>query len=74
VRKTGRLVAIQEAPPMCGIASEVVATVTEAGAVLQSPPARVTGKQAPIAFSPPLEDAILPHAGDIVQAVKRIMA
>lgn len=71
VRKTGRLVAVQEAPPMCGIAGEIIATVVEAGTPLKATPQRVTGKQSPIPFSPPLEDAVLPHPEDIVQAVRR---
>ncbi len=73
VRKTGRLVAIQEAPPLCGIAGEIIASVAEAGAALKAPAVRVTGKPAPIPFSPPLEEEVLPTVNDIVQAANRVL-
>jgi acetoin:2,6-dichlorophenolindophenol oxidoreductase subunit beta len=73
VEKTRRLVAIQEAPPMCGIAAEVIAIVMEAGLSLKAAPIRVTGKQAPIPFSPSLEPLILPSVDSIVRAVNRAL-
>lgn len=73
VRKTGRLVAVQESSVLCGIAGEIVATVCESGVALKSAPRRVTGKSAPIPFSPPLEDHVLPHPEDIIQAARTVM-
>ena len=73
VYKTGRLVCIQESPPMCGLAAEVITCVMESGISLSSAPQRVTGKQAPIPFSPALEPIVLPSVDDIVQAVTKVM-
>jgi len=73
VHKTRRLVCVQEAPPMCGIAAEVLSRVVESGVSLVSAPQRVTGKQSPIPFSPALEPAVLPSVDEIIQAVTRVM-
>jgi pyruvate/2-oxoglutarate/acetoin dehydrogenase E1 component len=71
VRKTGRVLAVQDAPPMCGMAAEVVALVAEKmGMSLRVAPRRVTAKQAPIPFSPKLEDYVLPSVTDIVEAAR----
>jgi len=73
VTKTRRLVAVQEAPPVCGVASEVITVVMEAGLSLQTAPQRVTGKQAPIPFSPALEPVVIPSVEEIIQAVTNVM-
>jgi pyruvate dehydrogenase E1 component beta subunit len=73
VEKTRRLVCVQESPPMCGIAAEVISRVVESGISLASAPQRVTGKQAPIPFSPILEPAVLPSVEEIIQAVTKVM-
>jgi len=73
INKTRRLVAVQEAPPVCGIAAEVVACAMESGISLLSAPVRVTGKQAPIPFSPALEPLVIPQVEDIVNAVVKVM-
>ena len=74
VRKTGRVLAVQEAPPMCGMAAEVVALVAEGlGTSLRAAPRRVTAKQAPIPFSPKLEDYVLPSVTDIVEAARSMV-
>jgi len=74
VRKTRRLVAVQEAPPMCGITAEVITSVIESGINLTSAPVRVTGKQSPIPFSPALERLAVPQVEDITSAVVKIMS
>jgi pyruvate/2-oxoglutarate/acetoin dehydrogenase E1 component len=74
VHRTRRVVAIQEAPPSCGIAAEIVAVVAESGADMRAPPQRVTGEQAPIPFSPVLESAVLPQVEDIVETARLVMA
>jgi pyruvate dehydrogenase E1 component beta subunit len=73
LEKTRRLVALQESPPVCGVAAEVLACVFESGIPLLKPPQRVTGKQAPIPFSPALEKAALPQVEDIIQSVSRML-
>ncbi len=73
VAKTGRAVAIDEGPPQCSLASEVAAVVTEATfGHLQAPVARVTSANAPVPFSPPLEDAHVPTVYKIVAAALRL--
>lgn len=73
VQKTRRLVCVQESAPMCGIAAEVISCVVESGTSLISAPQRVTGKQAPIPFSPALEPVVLPSVNEIIQAVTKVM-
>jgi pyruvate dehydrogenase E1 component beta subunit len=74
VEKTRRLVAVQEAPKTCGIAAEVISSVVEAGVSLRTAPQRVTGKQAPIPFSPELEPVVVPSVDEIQKAVSRVLA
>jgi pyruvate dehydrogenase E1 component beta subunit len=73
VRKTGRLVVVDEANRTCSIASEIAATVAEeAFDSLKAPILRVARPDAPIGYSPPLEDYATPDANDIVRAVRKI--
>jgi pyruvate/2-oxoglutarate/acetoin dehydrogenase E1 component len=71
LRKTGRLVVIDEAPPRCGIASDVAALCVDRGFnFLNAPVKKVTGPHAPVPFSPVLEDAYLPTAERVIAAVR----
>jgi acetoin:2,6-dichlorophenolindophenol oxidoreductase subunit beta len=68
--RTGRLVVIDEAPPRCGIATDVAALCVDRGFdYLRAPIKRVTAPHSPVPFSPALEDAFLPTADRIVAAV-----
>ena len=72
VRKTGRFVAVDESKPICGAASEWVATVAEkAFAFLKAPPQRVSGQDVASPFSPVLERTVIPSADEVVAAVRR---
>lgn len=72
VRKTGIAVVADEAPVVCSMASEVAASVQDAAFdYLDAPVGRVTGRRVPLPNSPPLMDAALPHAGEVVDAVNR---
>ncbi len=73
LEKTRRLVAVQEAPPICGIAAEVLALAFESGISLLTAPKRVMAKPAPIPFSKPLEEEILPTIEDIASAINRVL-
>ncbi|MDH3242790.1 MAG: alpha-ketoacid dehydrogenase subunit beta, partial [Alphaproteobacteria bacterium] len=73
VGRTGRLVAVDEAGGTCSVASEIIALVAQAGLALKAPPVRVNRPDAPVAFSPPLEDAVTPGAAQIEAAVRRVM-
>ena len=69
--KTGRLVVIDEAPPHCGIASDVAALCVDRGFdLLDAPVKQVTAPHTPVPFSPVLEDAYLPSAERVVAAVR----
>ena len=73
VKKTNRLVAVEEGWPQCGIAAEICAVVMESDAFdyLDAPVERVTGADVPMAYAIPLEKMSLPQVEDIVAAVSR---
>lgn len=75
VRKTGRLVAVTEAPGFGSIASEVAARIQESVFDwLAGPVVRVGAKHAPIAHSPALFETVIPQAADIDRAVRALVS
>jgi pyruvate dehydrogenase E1 component beta subunit len=75
VAKTGRLVVVDAAPSMGGIAAEVAALVTESAFdCLKAPPIRVTAPNIPVPFSPALEKLMYPTASSIADAARRVCA
>ena len=71
--KTGRLVVIDEAPPRCGIASDVAALCVDRGFdYLNAPVKRVTAPHSPVPFSAVLEDAFVPTAEKVIAAVREL--
>jgi pyruvate dehydrogenase E1 component beta subunit len=71
VRKTGRLVVVDEARLTCSAASEVSATVAEhAFGALRGPIRRVCVPDLAMPFSPPLERRLLPDAERIATAAE----
>jgi acetoin:2,6-dichlorophenolindophenol oxidoreductase subunit beta len=76
VRKTGRLVVVDEACQTCGAAAEIIAFTTADGPTFQklkAAPARVCGLDVPIPFSPPMEKYALPDKEKIIAAVREVM-
>ena len=74
VEKTGRLLIVDEAFPVCSFASEVAAAVaSERLYDLDAPIRRLGPKAVPHPFSPPLEQAMMPQVDDIVRAVVGLM-
>jgi pyruvate dehydrogenase E1 component beta subunit len=76
VRKTGRLVVVDEACQTCGAAAEIMAlTTADRGAFekLKSAPARVCGLDIPIPFSPPMEKFALPDQAKVIKAIKAVL-
>ncbi len=70
----GRLVVVDEASPVCGMASEIAAlAATECPRALKAPVQKVTPPAVPIPFSPALEAAYLPTAKAIAAAVRRTL-
>ncbi|MDE8343665.1 MAG: pyruvate dehydrogenase complex E1 component subunit beta [Acidocella sp.] len=71
VKKTSRVVSIEEGWPVCGIGAEIIAAVTEGcWDWLDAPPARVHGADVPLPYAANLEKLALPHAEQVVAAVK----
>jgi pyruvate dehydrogenase E1 component beta subunit len=74
VRKTGRLVTVDEGNATCSIGSEIAALAAEyAFDALKAPILRVARPAVPVAFSPPLEAFITPSAEKIVGAARKLM-
>jgi pyruvate dehydrogenase E1 component beta subunit len=72
VASTGRVVIVDEGPPTCSVATEVITAVVEDAATfaaLRSPPVRVTAASVPVPFARGLEDEVLPSVRRIVNAV-----
>ena len=75
VKKTNRAIVLHEDVRTGGIAGEVAAIINEeAFDWLDAPIVRITAKDTPVPFSPPLEDWFLPKAEDVVRAARRLMA
>lgn len=75
VERTGRLVVVDESPPRCSLASDIMGIVSEkAFASLKAPPQAVTPPHTPIPFARELESAYLPSPDKIVAAVRKTLA
>ena len=73
VKKTGRIVTVQEGWPQCGIGAEVAARVVEqAFDYLDAPVARVHGKDVPMPYAANLEKLALPSVAEVVEAAKSV--
>jgi len=74
VKKTNRVVTVEEGWPICGIASEIATQVMEqAFDYLDAPPARVTGKDVPMPYAANLEKLALPSVDDVIAAAKAVL-
>ncbi len=72
VEKTNRCVVAHEAVTRMGFGAEVAALVQHrAFDYLDAPVERVGAKFAPIPFAPVMEEYVVPHAEDVLAAVKR---
>jgi pyruvate dehydrogenase E1 component beta subunit len=75
VRKTGRLVAVDETHVTGGVASEILATVTDAlSGEMRFRGTRVGALDTPIPFSPPLEKTVIPDEARIETAIRQMLA
>jgi pyruvate/2-oxoglutarate/acetoin dehydrogenase E1 component len=75
VRKTSKVVLLQEASRSCGVMAEVAALIAEeAFEDLDGPVVRVSAPDTPVPFSPPLERAVLPQVDDIREACRELLA
>ncbi len=74
VKKTNRMVALEEAWPLAGISTELTYKVQQdAFDYLDAPIRRITTTDTPMAYSPTLVEAFLPNADKVVQVIKEVM-
>jgi pyruvate dehydrogenase E1 component beta subunit len=74
VRKTNRLVVLEEAWPFASVASEITYIVQErAFDFLDAPIQRITTADTPAPYAPTLLKEWLPNADDVIKAVKKVM-
>jgi pyruvate dehydrogenase E1 component beta subunit len=74
VKKTNRLVILEEAWPFGSISSEITYIVQEqAFDFLDAPIQRITTADTPAPYSPVLLQEWLPNANDVINAVKKVM-
>jgi pyruvate dehydrogenase E1 component beta subunit len=73
VKKTGRIVTVEEGWRQSGVGAEIAASVTEhAFDWLDAPVTRVTGKDVPMPYAANLEKLALPSVADVVAAAKAV--
>ena len=74
VRKTGRLVVVDESPPRCSIAADIAASVSEhAFSDLEAPVQRVTAPHTPVPLAPELEQRYIPDVDRVIAAVNAVV-
>ncbi len=73
VKKTNRIVSVEEGWPFAGIGAEIAAIVVEeCFDWLDAPPKRVTGKDVPLPYAANLERLAVPQVEDIVAAAREV--
>jgi 2-oxoisovalerate dehydrogenase E1 component len=71
VKRTNRIVIAHEDQVMCGFGAELAARVAgELFEHLDAPVKRVGALNCPVAYSPDLEEAILPQSSDVLKAIR----
>ncbi|MBL7930956.1 MAG: alpha-ketoacid dehydrogenase subunit beta, partial [Bacteroidia bacterium] len=74
VKKTNRLVVVEEAWPLASISSEIAFKVQkDAFDYLDAPIIRITTADTPLPYAPTLIEASLPSVAKVVKAVKEVM-
>lgn len=74
VKKTNRLVVVEEAWPLASISREIAYKVQkDAFDYLDAPVKAVTTADTPLPYAPTLIDASLPNAARVIKAVKEVM-
>src|SRR5436190_22650124 len=74
VKKTGRLLIVDEAFAPCSLGAEIAARVADAGFDdLDAPIRRLNGAFTPTPYSPSLEKAVTPQVEDVIQAMRDLL-
>lgn len=75
VRKTGRLLIVDETFAPCGVGAEIAAQVMAQGFDdLDAPVQRLNGLHTPTPYSLPLEAAVVPNTNQIEQSIRDLLA
>jgi pyruvate/2-oxoglutarate/acetoin dehydrogenase E1 component len=75
VRRCSKVVVLDEANATCAAGAQVAALIAERGFEdLDGPVVRVATPDVPIAFSPPLEQALLPNVDRVKEACRELLA
>jgi 2-oxoisovalerate dehydrogenase E1 component len=73
VRETSRVVVAHEDQVTCGFGAEIAARIaSDLFEYLDAPVRRVGARDCPVAYCPDLEEAILPQASDVLQAIVEV--
>jgi pyruvate dehydrogenase E1 component beta subunit len=75
VKKTNRLVTLEEGWAQSGVGAEIMAVIMETDAFdyLDAPVERLTGADVPMPYATPLEKACVPQEEDIEAAIRRVL-
>ena len=74
VKKTGKVIIIDESNPKCSLASEISSLISEnCFNDLKAPILKLTAPHTPVPFSPPMEDFYIPSTKKIIKAIKTIL-
>ncbi len=74
IKKTNRIVTVEEAWPVCSVGSEICAQAAiQAFDYLDAPPAKVSGADVPMPYAANLEKLAHPSAAKVVAAAKSVL-
>ncbi len=74
VRRTHRLVVVDEDTPICSLSGDICARVAEeAFDYLDAPPSRVTAPHTPVPYSRALENNYVPNAARVIKTVNGLL-
>ncbi|MBV9645430.1 MAG: alpha-ketoacid dehydrogenase subunit beta [Verrucomicrobia bacterium] len=75
LKKTGRVVIVEEGPKTGAVSAEIVAGIQERfGHFLKAPIMRIASPDVPVPFSPALENAYRPNVAQIMQAARQMLS
>jgi pyruvate dehydrogenase E1 component beta subunit len=73
IKKTSRLVTVEEGFPQCGIGAEIIALANEyAFDYLDAPPERITSADVPMPYSKSIESIAIPSVNNVINAIRRV--
>ena len=74
VRKTGRLLVVDESFKFCGYGAEIISMVAQRGMdLLKQAPRQIAPLHTTIPFSPPLEDYVFPNPEKVANEIRAMV-